>query len=169
MNKSRIALVLCLISAGCATVTEAPSLAVEKSRITENSFDVVWGRLVSYFASNQISIQTIEKDSGLIVAGREVNAGSPGAVNVERINAKGAIGDMAECGQNTGLLPYGYTIRLNVLANKEGDKTRVTVNTQFRELRSTMALFGAGPQTSAVDCSSTGRIEKTILDIVSAQ
>lgn len=157
------AITAALVLSGCASVPPK-QFDVQNTRTEAAAFDDVWAGLVGFFASNQIAIRTIEKDSGLIVAETEVQSGAPGQFNAERQGARGRIGSFADCGIDTSAIPYGYIIRLNVLARPAGDGTQVTVNTQFRELRAVPA-FVMGQQTNfQIPCNSTGELERTILD-----
>lgn len=149
---------------GCATVP-AQRFEVQSSRYYSKPYDDAWAALVRHFAVNQIGIRTIEKDSGLIVADSEVNSGSPGAATSDRTLAQGRIQDLADCGKDPTTLPYGYVIRLNVLARPELGGTLVTVNAQYRLLAASPNLFGP-PTLLQRTCNSTGVLERAILDAV---
>lgn len=47
-----------------------------KEKMFSASFDNIWEGIISYFATNNISIKTLEKDSGIIVAERMVDFSS---------------------------------------------------------------------------------------------
>lgn len=164
MRKAFIATVMAAAVAGCASVP-AQRFDVEAARTYAKSYDDTWSALVAYFAGNQIGIRTIEKDSGLIVADSEVNIGTPGVYTSDRSLMQGRILDLADCGTDPTNIPYGYVIRLNVLARSQPDGTRVTVNTQFRMLVATPSFVGP-PTLSQRACNSTGKLEKAILDAV---
>ncbi|WP_287011309.1 hypothetical protein [Brevundimonas sp.] len=135
--------------AGCAT---APATYdVKNSEVIPASQDVVWERIVGFFATNNLSIKTIEKASGIIAAERIV--GSP-AVG-------GKILGWADCGANALATARSQSIDLNVFVRPQAAGTSVTVNTHFTEGRYN-ALTEA-PET--VSCNSTGALESAILAV----
>ena len=60
------ALLAAILLAGCATVGQPTQF--NNTRSVSASFDETWDKTISYFAQNNIPIQTLEKDSGLVVA-----------------------------------------------------------------------------------------------------
>lgn len=130
----------------CAT---APTVYnVQNSRSIAQPKDVVWERVVEFFAMNNLSIKTIEKDSGIIGAERMIAAPS----------RNGMIGNWASCGSELLMTPVGQTADLNVFVRPVASGVTVSVNTRFTEARS----FDGAPTT--VQCNSTGELEKLILD-----
>lgn len=149
MKKIAIAAALtcaALTMSACAT---APTVYnVQNSRTVGASKDVVWERVVEFFAMNNLSIKTIEKDSGIIGAERMIAAPS----------RNGMIGSWASCGSELLMTPVGQTADLNVFVRPVAAGVTVSVNTRFSESRS----FD-GPPVS-VQCNSTGELERMILD-----
>ncbi len=135
---------------GCAT---APLVhEVEKTRTIPASKDVVWERAVGFFATNNLSIETIEKDSGIIAAERTVNRPAAGTY----------MGGWADCGASFLEIPVAQLVDLNVFVRPVGEATSATVNARFTEVRQ----MGSSPTTTAT-CNSTGALERMILDALS--
>jgi len=123
---------------GCATPPKATNF--EKSKTYSISKDMIWEKLISFFTSNNIQIKTIEKDSGVIYA--------------ERANADQSF---ADCGQPGLAAEMARPATLNVFVRTTGDKTEVTVNTQFTSIR----IFDG--RTMTAPCHSTGLLERQLL------
>lgn len=58
--------------ASCATAPEVYDFP--KSRVVPEGKDAVWERVVEFFAANNLSIKTIEKDSGIVAAERMITS-----------------------------------------------------------------------------------------------
>jgi hypothetical protein len=142
------AIIACtLVLSGCVT---APSTyTFNKSRTYPESKEEIWQRAVEFFATNNLSIKTIEKDSGIIAAERMIGAPSSG----------GTILDMASCGVGALEVPVAQTLDLNLFVKTTSSGTNVTVNTRFSESRH----FGNDPPHT-VECNSTGTLEQKILN-----
>jgi len=136
------------VLASCAT-TPPVLIPFENSTTIPLSKDEVWSNLVEYFATSSISIKTIEKDSGIIYA--------------ERMLAGAAeISSVASCGSSFMSPSVGATADLNVFVREQpGGGSRVTVTTNFREIRSNALADG---QLSTVRCNSIGVMEAAILN-----
>jgi hypothetical protein len=63
-------LVLSAMMSACVTTPNLPPAPVRSSTTVAASFDRTWEAVIDHFASTNISIATIEKASGLIVAHR---------------------------------------------------------------------------------------------------
>lgn len=134
--------------AACATAPA--SYEFERTRTIAEPKDAVWERVVEFFATNNLSIKTIEKDSGIIAAERMI--GSPGT--------GGSVGGFADCGVNAFMVPMNQTVDLNVFVRPQGpSSTNVSVNTSFAEVR----VFGSNPPQT-VSCNSNGKLEDMLLD-----
>lgn len=141
-----IVVVLCTLAA-CETVPL--SYDVESTRQIREPKSVVWPRLVEFFASNNISIKTIEMASGIIAAERQITDPEPGS----------NIFGWADCGVSPLATPQVQTIDLNVFLRETPEGSLVTVNTRFQEYRAIAQSDGR-----TVSCNSTGRLERLILD-----
>jgi hypothetical protein len=135
-----------LLLTGCAT---APgTYNVQKTRVYSEGKDVIWERVVDTFASQNLSIKTIEKASGLIAADRAL--ASPTGMN-------GRILTWADCGNGGLAIPVSQLADLNVFVRPVQGGTSVTVNTRFQETRKLFDTF------QTVSCASTGELEQTLL------
>lgn len=145
-----------IVIAGCATAPQ--TFDVKNKREYQASKDVVWERLIRYFATNNIQVKTLEKASGVVYAERELTAASTWYTD------RGKVGDMADCGKTPFSVPLVQTIQLNVYVREESaGKSSATVTVTFREFYNQQASLGA---TSPVTCNSTGVLETKILDVL---
>lgn len=141
--------VLFLLSAcspvGTKNVTQ---VKVTNSVIYATSKDKLWGDAIEWFAINNIPIDKIEKDSGLISS----KYGLP--TNQE----------IVDCGTPTGNIGFyqskfdGVYANINVLVREKDDATRVTINVfgdAHVSLRNAIGLVGE----SSTKCYSTGVLE----------
>lgn len=127
---------------GCAT---APmDHGVQNTRVYNEPKDLIWERVVEAFATSNLSIKAIEKDSGIISAERMFTASSGQS--------------WADCGNPGLLIATGRTADLNVFVRPAAGGTSVTVNTRFSEARR------FGDNVSVAPCSSTGELERSLLD-----
>lgn len=133
-----------------ACATSPTHYEFSRSRVVPDSKDVVWERVVEFFAANNLAIKTIEKDSGIVAAERLF----PGAPTT-----KGMILDWASCGHAPLETPIRQSVDLNVFVRPQAGGTNVTVNTQFQEVRNFL------DETGTYECNSTGRLENMILDV----
>lgn len=131
-------LFLPLIATACA----GPKIyQFDNSWETSVTFDQAWSATVQVFAENQWSIQTLEKDSGIIVSewlglGRDKT--------------------FCDCGQSGLSIRKGCQVKFNVFINNDDQSPTITINAKFRELRS------FDYQTYWVDCNSKGVIEESV-------
>ncbi|ADK99408.1 hypothetical protein [Brevundimonas subvibrioides] len=154
MDVKKLAILLALTAPIAACATAPATYAVTNTRVLPDSKDVVWERAVEFFAMNNLSIKTIEKDSGIIAAERMIGSPSRG----------GMIGTWASCGSELLMLPVAQSVDLNVFVRSvPAGGTSITVNTDFTETRT----FDASRTT--VNCNSTGVLETSILDSVSGR
>lgn len=136
--------VVCLGLASCAT---APALIpIETSRAIPLSKDEVWSNLVEHFATSNIAIKTIEKDSGIIYAERMFSS-----VNDLR--------EFADCGGATFMAPVGGAVDLNVFVRETPSGVNATVNARFRQTRASI-----GGNVGVAECVSLGNLERGILN-----
>lgn len=127
--------------AGCATMPA--SYTVDNSRTYDQSYDAVWEKIVGFFASRNIPIKNIAKDSGVIYA------------------ESTSFGDeMADCGTGGLMVPFARRASVNVFVTNSTTQPKVSVNTEFQEMR----RFDAN--TTTVNCNSKGVIERAVLDAI---
>jgi hypothetical protein len=130
-----------------ACVTAPAIIPIENSRAVPLSKDAVWSNLVEYFASGNIAIKTIEKDSGIIYA--------------ERMFARGTeLSSFADCGAAAMASPVGGAADLNVFVRETAAGVNVTVNARYRQSRASMW----DGSVSSTECASLGTLERTILN-----
>lgn len=133
--------------ASCATAPEVYDFP--KSRVVPDGKDAVWERVVEFFAANNLSIKTIEKDSGIVAAERMIT--SP--------RGDGTVAAWASCGAAPLEVPVRQAVDLNVFVKPQGAGTQVTVNTRITEMRQ----FANDPLVT-VTCNSNGTLERMVLD-----
>lgn len=150
--------VVAALLAGCATAPQ--SYQVERVREYQAPREVLWSRLVSYFAGNQFQVKTISERDG-VIHGEQERAFPQDASNSER--RAGFIGGYADCGDVFTSMPEGQKIELNVVLLETAQaRTRVTVNALFRETYYDLSGWGSEPPPRV--CNSTGVLERQILD-----
>ncbi|AXK71262.1 hypothetical protein DWG18_02460 [Lysobacter sp. TY2-98] len=127
--------------AGCAT---APAnYSVSNSRTYDKSYDEVWEQIVAAFASRNIQVKNIAKDSGVIYA-----------------EAARFDDSMADCGKPGLFMVQGRRANFNVFVSRSAGKPTVSVNTEFSETR----RFENNVFT--VPCNSKGVLEGMILNSI---
>ena len=175
MNKTAckltILLIICCVICGCTTYRysnrqEFVYLASQQRQINNQrtfdaTFDKVWEAIVAYFAKNNISIETIEKASGIIAAQKIFSTAQeaiqyvdPGLVKVRDIEIKEKMQPreyfgsanpdyIRRYGKVVGVeeriirehdIPanYGLILKFNVFCKKEdGNKINVQINTEL--------------------------------------
>jgi hypothetical protein len=143
---------------GCASIkTSQPSeYGAEKSRTYTQPFEKVWVKSVDWFASHNIIIDKIEKNSGLLTA-RYLLKTDDTYLDCGKIEAFGVLGDPR-------IDRYGS---LNVTVRELGEnETKVNVNF-FGEYKLEARDAWDGRQVVASGrCVSTGQIEKEILNFI---
>ena len=126
--------------AGCAVAP--PQYTFDKSWSIEHDYDKVWAAIIDILAEHNIPIQTIEKDSGLLVT-EWISLGFP---------AKW-MDTIVDCG-TAGILTVGNrSLRFNMVLREQGESSRLTINCNFMEFRS------YGNQGGNTPCSSRGTME----------
>jgi hypothetical protein len=143
LNKLKVGLVASLFVtlAGCATAPA--SYSVSNSRTYDKSYDEVWEQIVAAFASRNIQVKNIAKDSGVIYA------------ETARFDDS-----MADCGKPGLFMVQGRRANFNVFVSRAGGKPNVSVNTEFSETR----RFENNVFTTP--CNSKGVLESMILDSI---
>lgn len=136
-----VSLVSLLTLSGCATAPQRHN--VQNSETFSVGYDAAWESVVSYFASHNIQIKNIAKDSGVIYA-----------------EAASFDDSVADCGKSGLLAITGRRATFNVFVHKVPAGTQVSVNTEFME----GLAFGQSRTTR--QCTSRGVLESTILNAV---
>ncbi|GAA3904257.1 hypothetical protein GCM10022228_13160 [Halomonas cibimaris] len=135
-----------LVLQGCATHKAAPQINVERQQTYKIPFEKAWDISVDFFAENGISLEKIEKESGLLTA----QNGSVG------------IGYYLNCGEAGGLGSGFENInsRLNVLVRDIDEHTsKISVNLKANAQVVRRNLYGHALETISVKCESTGQLE----------
>ena len=143
MLKGLIGCTLALAVAGCAT---APTkTAFENSRVYPESYDAVWTQVVGFFATHNIPIKNIAKDSGVIYA--------------EQLSFDTAD---ADCGSHPLTIPLKGTVSFNAFVQSQATSTRVTITANFQQELTDIYNH----PLATVPCLSRGVIEQTILNSI---
>lgn len=140
---------LAVLVFGLSACATAPAFVpIENTRAIAQSKDHVWANLVEHFASSNISIKTIEKDSGIIYAERMFGGGN-------------SVSSMADCGVDPMARPITTAADLNVFVREApAGGVTTTVNARFRQTRQS----AWDNSMTSVECASLGTMERTILD-----
>lgn len=155
-------LVLTLLAAGvlsgCANVhvTQPEARSIERSKTFDMPFASTWINAVDWFADHNVSIDKIEKTSGLLTAKY--------AVEVDQ--------NYLDCGtvKHKGLLKEPIVSRtgtLNVTVREVSQSaSRVNVNFFGEYQLQGLDAWDARPVIHSGPCKSTGLIEKSILQYI---
>lgn len=140
-------MLLSLLTA-CASAPQIEIAPFDKSKTVEGSFDSVWSNLVRFLSTNDVSIATIEKDSGLIaLKGENLSA----SLITQYCNATPGFLSSITSGLVTG----------SITVVDEGGFT--TVNTNMRYRATQVSGMSNPPTYSTFDCVSKGVLETAIL------
>tara|TARA_B100000963_G_scaffold287365_1_gene256505 strand:+ start:338 stop:790 length:453 start_codon:yes stop_codon:yes gene_type:complete len=144
--KNILSILFILLLTSCASTQVATNSIVSESY--RQSYDEVWTKVIRFFATNQISIGTLEKDSGIVT------------LQGDRLS-KDLINTYCNADANNGFfefVQYGnVTGSVNVI--DEGNFVTVTINTRFSSIHNDGYFV---PRT----CASTGVFEQSILDTI---
>lgn len=158
-----IALITVFVISCSAPVHKTPVVHfVEKERTISKSFDTVWQSAVEWFATHNTPIKNIDKNSGLLSTEYSLSLKEAAKFmdcGMGESNFKGKV----ELVKPTG--------NFNLLVKKADESlTKVTVNVffscvvnkyRYESLLSTEYVLESSERT---DCTSTGNLEKEILD-----
>lgn len=149
---------LILSVVGCASIKVSPPVyqSFEKGRTYHLSYETVWTRAVDWFAGHNVTIDKIEKSSGLITAKYLIEVNQI-YLDCGDIKVSGILGDPI-------VDKYGT---LNVTVRSVSDQeTKVNVNFfgeykfQANDAWDGRLIINRGR------CVSTGNLEKSILDYI---
>lgn len=149
---------LIILLTGCANVNIQPPVkhSIEKSRSYQISYEKAWIRAVDWFADHDVTIEKIEKSSGLLTAKYLIEANDK-YLDCGNIKATGTLGDPS-------IEKYGS---LNVTVRETNNNTtKVNVNFfgEFK-LKANDAWDGRLITTKG-RCVSTGKLENSILSYI---
>jgi len=134
-------LALCLVAllfvTSCATAPKVRN--IQTSWEIDASYDDVWTALIETFADFNLSIETIEKDSGLVGGGWQTIPKN-----------------YCDCGSPGLMTDWERSGKFNVFVKKTDTGTSLKVNAVFRVRRT------FGDSSSMVNCVSTGVLENAI-------
>ena len=145
-----ISLVVFLV--GCTAVEQVVVEPFDKSITVEKDFDDVWGTLVRFMSTNDISIQTIEKDSGLM------------ALRGENLSS-GLITQL--CDAQPGFLSTISSGSASGSITVVDDDGFITVNVNTRFTATHYSGMTNPPTYSTRNCNSRGHFEKSVLGSIS--
>jgi hypothetical protein len=155
--------------AGCSApeYIKPTTYTVEKDRIINKSFDVIWQSTVEWFATHNTPIKNLDKTSGLI--------------STEYSLSMAEAAQYMDCGSGESNFSgkvelVNHTGNFNVLVKKiDENSTKVSINVffgctinkyRYESLLSTEYVLESSTKTS---CISTGRLEKEILEYLSGK
>jgi len=156
-GKMRVILAIALLSVtvvGCANYKAPMKRNVESTRTYAMPYDEVWNKVVDWFSMNNTPIKNLDKSSGLIST---------------EYNLRNNIAQSCDCGETGfGQRFESAKANFNVVVRQSGD-TAVTVRvTTFFDavLVNPSYQSGVPDYRSTIECHSTGKLEKEILDHV---
>lgn len=150
MYKSIVVAIAALL-AGCGAAPTKHEF--NNTRTFDGSYDSVWDAVITYFAAQNIPIKTIAKDSGVIFAETTaLDAPSSG---------------FADCGKaDIGVAIVANYARFNVYVKHGDGRQVVSVNATFAQTRNNNLRHVSGLN---YDCTSTGKLETTMLQSIHLQ
>jgi len=167
LNLLLIGFLLSFFIMSCSTPKQVVQVVrvVEKERTVNKSFDAIWLTTVEWFATHNTPIKNLDKASGLISTEYSLSMGDAAQyMDCPNVSTRFLMGKV-ELVNHAG--------NFNVLLKKiDENTTKVSVNVfygctenQYR----TAGLLSSGyifDSSTKLTCSSTGRMEKEILDYI---
>lgn len=156
---------------GCATQKPAPvvqqaPVIIQKERVISKPFDGVWQTAIEWFATHNTPIKNLDKTSGLISTEYSIPLGQA-YLYMSCGNGSSNFYGKTEMANHSG--------NFNVIIKKLADNsTKINVNVfygctinkfKYKSLISTEYVLESSTRTN---CSSTGYLEKQILDYLEA-
>jgi|TARA_B110000211_G_scaffold147214_1_gene167706 hypothetical protein len=142
--------VLSLFLGACASAPVIEIKPFDKSVSFEGDFDQAWSQLVAFLSTNDISIGTIEKDSGLVTLSGD-NLSS--ALISEYCDASAPFLWTLTGGNGTG----------SVLMTEDSGFITATVNVRFKGTIFFPQMGQSPPQYRTNPCNSRGAFETAVL------
>lgn len=159
--KSPYSLLFALALVGCANVDVTPPVPqdYQNSQVYPLPFEEVWLQSVDWFASNNVTIEKIEKPSGLLTAKNVIHDDSQ-LLDCGEFKVTGVIG-------KASIDKYGS---LNVLVRSlSEDETRVSVNFFGEYKLQAKDIWERRDVTRTGQCLSTGELEQSILRAIGSE
>lgn len=153
----KIFLLIAILSlSGCATVKITPPAdnKIERTRTVNKPFEATWIRAVDWFAEHNVTIDKIEKSSGLITAKYLLKADSK-YIDCGEIDAGGLLGEPII--DRSGML--NLTVR-----EISKNSTRANVNFFGMFTLEGRDAWDGRQVTAKGSCVSTGLLEESILN-----
>lgn len=150
MRKLIIAAFAVTTLTACASTPPPVIERFDTSRTYSMSRDQAWERAVDWFASQNIPIKAIEKDSGIISG--------------EAAYLRTVQGEYAVCDTPMLYTTNGATARLNILIRGTGTEATAQVNNTI--VGEAIYSLSNPPVRQSVTCQSTGRLENSILNAI---
>lgn len=148
------------LAAACTTQLIPPAAPQPReARVIMAPVDSVWNAVIDYFTRAVISIETIDRSSGFIVASRAL-------IPAETKADSAAAALLADCGR----YPKG-SIEENILVLPTSAKYNVVVRSRgptASTLLVTAKFIGTHRERPAYDCTSKGLFETTVETVVEA-
>jgi hypothetical protein len=156
--------VLLLLMVGCShaiVVTPPAERNITKQRTFEKSYDFIWSRAVAWFAGNNVVIEKIEKNSGLITAKYLLRL-DDGFLDPGKIETSGY-------GWSSKDLDIKHYASINILVRNDGpEKTTVSVNIfgHFDAEGYYGLIEKMGPVKASGNSVSTGKLEASVFNFL---
>jgi hypothetical protein len=144
-----VALVLVLVTAGCARPYISPLAPPPYRADIPAEYGVTWNAIVRALARQNLPLRAIARDSGVIASDQIV---SP-------------IGLYADCGRlGDDRLEGEALVAFTLFAEPNGRTTRIQINSTMRTQAHRRGGSGKLRPSPVYPCASTGRFEANLLD-----
>lgn len=147
-----IGVAISAVVAGCAGYKPPMKRDVVTEREIARPYDRTWNNIIEWFASNNIPIKTIDKQSGFITT---------------EFDLRNNIRESCDCGKSGfGAIVNDQVVgNFNVIVRTVGDSTtRVSVKTFFKSTTREASFSTAVPDRIVpIDCATTGYLKGLVL------
>jgi hypothetical protein len=163
-------LIVLFFIVGCAApmrIQPVVTYTVEKERVINKSFDLVWQSAVEWFATHNTPIKNIDKSSGLITTEYSLSL-SQARKCMDCGSGQSNFSGKVELVNHSG--------NFNILIKKiDENSTKISINVffgctinnyRYENVLSTNYVLVSSTRT---DCVSTGQLEKEIYDYLSSE
>lgn len=157
MNKAIVSFVVVALT-GCANikVTAPADYSFDRSRTYQMSFEKTWVRAVDWFADHNVTIDKVEKGSGLITAKYLMKANDE-YLDCGKVEATGTLGPA----QVESYAAVNVTVR-----GVTESETKVNANVFGEYKLAGRDAWDGRLITAGGRCVSTGKLEKNILNYI---
>ena len=139
--------ILSLSIVGCASPAAVVIEPFDVSRTYQQDYDTTWANLIRFLSANQISIATLEKDSGIVA----INTVFLGSDDIQQYcNATASLFRVVDRGAVTG----------NIFVTDEDGVSTATINISFSY---DTVILGDNTSRITSSCDSLGVLEGLIL------